>query len=104
MPEFIFVYHGGTAPASEEDAAREMALWEAWFAELGDAVVIPGNPAGKSKTVSAAGIEDHGGPNPISGYTVVSGADIDAATAMASSCPLVKDGSGSVEVAPIIDM
>ena len=104
MPEFIFAYHGGKTPASEEEAAREMALWEKWFTEMGEAVAIPGNPVGASKTVSAAGVEDHGGANPISGYTVVNAADIDAATEMAKGCPMVADGSGSIEVAPIIEM
>ena len=60
MPQFIFAYHGGKMPETEEDQAREMALWEKWFGEMGPAVVIPGNPVGKSKTVSASGVEDHG--------------------------------------------
>ena len=30
--------------------------------------------------------------------------DIDAAIEMAKGCPMVKDGSGSIEVAPIIEM
>ena len=104
MPQFIYAYHGGSTPESEEAVAKEMALWEKWFAEMGDAVVIPGNPVGASKTVSAAGVEDHGGANPLSGFTVVQAADIDAAVEMARGCPLVADASGSIEVAPIVEM
>lgn len=104
MPQFIYAYHGGKSPASEEEAAQEMALWEKWFTEMGNAVVVPGNPVGMSKTVSASGVEDHGGANPLSGYTVVNAADMDAATEMAKGCPLVGHSSGSVEVAPIIEM
>lgn len=104
MPDYIFVYHGGKPAETEEAIAQEMALWEKWFAEMGDAVVIPGNPVGQSKTVSGSGIEDHGGANPISGYTVVRSSDIDAATQMAQGCPIVNDASGSVEVAEIIEM
>ena len=104
MPQFIYVYHGGKTPETPEEGAKEMALWEAWFGEMGEAVAIPGNPVGQSKTVSASGVEDHGGANPASGFTVVDAPDIDAAIEMAKGCPMVKDGSGSIEVAPIIEM
>lgn len=104
MPQFIYAYHGGKKPETEEQGAQEMALWEKWFADLGEAVVNPGNPVGMSKTVSASGVEDHGGANPLSGFTVVEAADIDAAVEMAKGCPMVADGTGSIEVAPIIEM
>lgn len=104
MPQFIFAYHGGKMPETEEEQAREMALWEKWFGEMGPAVAIPGNPVGQSKTVSASGVEDHGGANPLAGFTVIDVPDMDAAIAMAKGCPSVADGSGSIEVAPIIEM
>lgn len=104
MPQFIFAYHGGKMPESEDEIQKEMALWDAWFTEMGDAVVIPGNPVGQSKTVTVSGVADNGGANPLTGFTVIDVADVDAATEMAKGCPSVKDGSGSVEVAPIIEM
>ncbi|MEM6886537.1 MAG: hypothetical protein AAF636_00215 [Pseudomonadota bacterium] len=104
MPQFIYVYHGGKTPETEEEGKQEMAAWEKWFEGMGAAVVIPGNPVGMSKTVSASGVEDHGGANPISGSTVVDAADIDGATEMAKGCPILTDASGSIEVAPIIEM
>lgn len=104
MSQFIFVYHGGKAPETPEDGAKEMALWQAWFADMGDAVAIPGNPVGMSRTVTATGVEDHGGANPVSGYTVVDAVDMDAATELAKGCPILADASGTIEVAPIIEM
>lgn len=104
MPQFIYAYHGGKKPETEEEGAKEMALWEKWFSEMGEAVVIPGNPVGMSKTVSIAGVEDHGGSNPLSGFTVIEAADIEAAVGLAKGCPMVLDGSGTIEVAPIIEM
>jgi len=104
MSQFIFAYHGGKMPDTEEEIEKEMALWGAWFADMGDAVVIPGNPVGLSKTVSQSGVADGGGANPLTGFTVVDAPDIDAAINMAQGCPSVKDGSGTVEVAPIIEM
>jgi len=104
MPEFVFAYHGGTTPSSPEEGAKVMAQWKAWFDGMGDAVALPGAPVGMSKTVSSGGVADDGGANPISGYTVVKAADIGAACAMAQGCPMVADGTGSVEVAEIHEM
>lgn len=104
MPQYIYAYHGGEMPETEEEAAREMAEWEKWFAEMGAAVVIPGNPVGASKTVTLESVTDGGGPNPISGFTVVEAETIDAAVEMAKGCPSVKDGTSSIEVAEIIEM
>lgn len=104
MPKFAFVYHGGGMPETPEEGAKVMAAWQAWYGGMGDALVDGGGPVGISRTVSADGVADNGGANPVSGYTVVSAADQDAACEMAKGCPMVQDGSGSVEVAEIIDM
>jgi len=104
MPEFIFAYHGGKMPETEEAVAKEMAAWGAWFEQMGDAVVQPGNPVGKSKTVTLQGVADDGGANPLSGYTVIRAETMEDAVAMAKGCPSVVDGSGTVEVAEIIEM
>ena len=102
MPKFIFAYHGGKMPETEEARAAEMAAWGAWMGELGDALVDPGNPAGPSKTVTGNGVEDNGGANPLSGYSLVNAADIDAAVEMAKGCPILK--SGTIEVAEAIEI
>jgi hypothetical protein len=104
MPEFVFAYHGGSTPSSPEEGAKVMAKWQAWFADMGEAVAVPGAPVGACKTVSSGGIADDGGTNPISGYTVVKAANIGAACAMAQGCPMVTDGTGSVEVAEVQEM
>ena len=80
-----------------------MAAWQAWFGAMGDAIVDGGNPVGPSKTVSASGVADNGGSNPLSGYTLIDSADIEAAVEHAKGCPILQDG-GSVEVAEAIDM
>ena len=104
MPKFIFAYHGGSAPSSPEEGQKVMQAWMDWFGALGPAIVDGGNPAGMSKTVSAAGIADNGGANPISGYSLVTAKDMDEACNLAKGCPMVIDGSGSVEVAECMDM
>ena len=104
MTQFIFVYHGGKMPETPEEGEKVRAAWGAWFEKMGEALVQPGAPVGMSKTVSATGVTDDGGANPVSGYTVVNAADIDAATALAKDCPMVVDGSGTVEVAELMEM
>ena len=103
MPDFMLAYHGGKMPESPEEGAKAMAAWEAWYKDIGENVVHPGNPVGQSKTVSATGVEDNGGANPASGYGIFDASDEADAIAKAKGCPILEAG-GSVELAPIIDM
>ncbi len=102
--KYIFVYHGATTPASPEEGEKAMAAWGAWFEQMGAAVVDSGNPVGQSTTVSAKGVQNDGGANPVSGYTIVQADSIAAACDLAKGCPMIVDGTGSIEVAPIIQM
>ncbi|NOE27999.1 YciI family protein [Ruegeria sp. HKCCD6157] len=101
MPKFLFVYHGGHTPTDPAEIEATMAAWGAWFQDMGDALDIPGNPVGQSYTVSNNAVVDNGGANPASGFTVIKADNIDAATKMAKGCPMVVNGTGSVEVAEI---
>ncbi len=104
MPKFVFAYHGGGKPETEEEGAKVMAAWQSWLDGMGDGCVDMGAPVGMSKTVSAGGVADDGGSNPLSGYTIVEAADIDAALEVAKGCPILDGGAGTVEVAPIMEM
>ena len=104
MPKFIFAYHGGKMPETEEEGARVMAEWMAWFEQMGPAVVDGGNPVGPSSTVHPDGtISSDGGSNPLSGYSLVDADNIEAAIALAKDCPVLR-AEGSVEVAEAIEM
>ncbi|MCP4319237.1 MAG: hypothetical protein GY789_25415 [Hyphomicrobiales bacterium] len=102
MPKYVFAYHGGKAPESPEEGAKVMAAWTAWFETISASIVDPGNPVGMSKTVTAGGVADNGGANPLSGYTLVNADSIDAAIELAKGCPILEDGS--VEVAETMEM
>ncbi|MFW8634013.1 YciI family protein [Cribrihabitans pelagius] len=104
MPQFIFAYHGGKAPETEEEGAKVMQAWKDWMSSMGDALKVPGAPVGMSKTVSSGGVAGDGGANPLSGYSVVEAADQDAACELAKGCPMVVSSNGSVEVAEILEM
>ena len=103
MPKFVFAYHGGKMPETPEEGAKSMAAWRSWLGGMGDALVDGGNSVGKSKTVTPGGIEDNGGSNPLSGYTLVNAADIHAACEIARGCPILAN-EGTVEVAEAIEM
>ena len=106
MAKFLYVYHGsGKMPETEAEQKAAMDAWMGWFGDLGPAVVDGGNPVGMSKTVLPGGrVENNGGSNPTGGYSIIEAADIDDACEKAKGCPMVKNGTGSVEIAPIIDM
>jgi hypothetical protein len=48
-------------------------------------------------------VENNGGANPVSGYSLIEAADTDAAVAYAKKCPILED-AGSIEIAECHDM
>lgn len=104
MPEYVFAYHGGSTPQNAEEIERVMGEWRAWFESMGTSVVDPGNPVGQSHTVTHDRVVEDGGANPLSGYSVVRADTKDQAIELAKGCPMVRDGSGSIEVAEIHEM
>lgn len=104
MAKYLFVYHGGKKPDSEEEMAKVMDAWGQWFGSMGSGVIDGGNPVGQSYTVQSNGsVVDNGGSNPACGYSLIEASDIDDATAKAKGCPVLNSG-GSIEVAEAFDM
>lgn len=92
MASYLFIYTGGP----------EMSEWMAWFGTMGEALVEVGNPFSASRTVSANSVEGTGASG-ITGVSTVSAADIEAAVAIASGCPIIA-GGGNVEVYEAMEM
>ena len=104
MPKYVLAYHGGSTPAGEADQAEVMAAWGAWFGSLGAAVVDGGNPTGASKPLASDGSSsDGGGPNPITGYSLINASDLEAAASLVKGCPILSAG-GSIEIAEALEM
>ncbi len=103
MSIYVFAYHGGKKPESPEEGANYIAKSKTWVGGLGDAMVNPGTPLGKSKTVSSGGVSDDGGSNPLSGFSIVKADSMDAALEMAKVCPFL-DLGGTLEVAKVMKM
>ena len=99
MPHFLFAYHGGKTPETPEETEIEIGRWQSWFDSIGDSIIDPGNPVGMARRVSASGVCDDCGPNPLSGYTIIQTDSFDRAIEIAKDCPII--GEGSIEVAEI---
>ncbi len=103
MSNYVLAYHGGKMPESPEEGSKLKEKWKAWVGGLGDAIVNPGTPLGKSKTVSSGGVSDDGGSNPLLGFSIVKADSMDAALEMAKTCPFL-DLGGTLEVAEVKEM
>ena len=104
MAKYLFVYHGGKHPATDEEMAKMLDDWGQWMGSMGAAVIDGGNPVGMSSTVNPDGsVSDNGGSNPTSGYGLFEASDHDDAVAKARGCPILAAG-GSVELAEAMDM
>jgi len=97
MANYLFAYKGGELAPSDEEREQAMAAWGAWFGGLGDAVVDAGNPFGEARSVASDGAVANGGSAGLSGYSIVSADDIDAAVARTQGCPILAAG-GDIEV------
>ncbi len=97
MSNYVLAFHGRpdrTPQPGEEEA------WGAWFGSLGSAIADFGNRVGATRTLSA-----QPGPGPdgrvLTGYVVITAADLNAATELASGCPGLAHGV-DVEVAEVV--
>ncbi|MCF6275599.1 MAG: hypothetical protein L3J05_07530 [Robiginitomaculum sp.] len=103
MPKYLLAFHGGKKFETKEQGMTHMTKWHAWMADIGDAAVGSGFPVGMSKTVSADGVIDNGGANPISGIKIIQAETMGAALKIAQSCPHLDIG-GTIEIAEAMNM
>jgi hypothetical protein len=99
MPQYIFSYRS----AKGRDPFADPTELPAWAAFLSDVVapnvVDPGWPVFEPSTVLGAGAES----TQIGGYSVVTAENLEAAVAMAKSCPTITRGGG-VEVGVLAEL
>ncbi len=98
MGNYLFAYRGGAMADSDEERQAAMAAWGAWFGQLGEAIVEPGNPFGPSTSVGAGAA----GPA-LTGYSVIKSDSLGAAAELAGGCPVLSHG-GSVDVYETIEI
>lgn len=95
MAKFVLLYIGGGMPETEAETAEVMKAWEAWYIQLGKAVVDPGNPfTPQAKSVTSDGTISDGPAGTMStGYTILEAGTLDEAAKMAQSCPVLQGGA-----------
>ena len=96
MAKYVFSYR---VPSDYVPGAETVAEWQAWFGELGSAVVDIGNAVTDYASLGEVG----GSDSRMVGYSVVSAEDVDSALALAKDCPVLQVGGG-VEVGPVMEV
>jgi hypothetical protein len=95
MAKYVFSFR---VPRDYRPNAGTPAEWQAWFAELGSALVDVGNAVS-----DCASLGEVGGTNSrMVAYSLVSAEDMDSALALAEDCPVLRVGGG-VEVGPVME-
>jgi hypothetical protein len=103
MPQYVLTYLGGNQPATPAEGQQHFARYMDWLASLGDSAVSPANPLANTHTVKPDGGVSSGGTTSMSGFTIIEAASMDAALAVAKSCPFLELG-GSLEVSELKQM
>ena len=111
MSEFAFLFRGRRWPDSAEQQQKTLERWRAWMTDLRQRGLITdfGLPLeDQAKHVSGPDKVVHDGPfaeikDLVNGFIIVAAADMDAACAIARSCPIFEQGGG-VEVRPVAPM
>ena len=93
MANFILVYSGGSAGATEAEREKAMQAWGAWFGKLGDQVVDAGNPFSEhAKNLSNGSVHDGAIGTPATGYSILKADSLNAAAEAARGCPVLLSG------------
>ena len=106
MSEFTFLFRGRKSSGSPEDRQEHFQRWVVWFKELGAKGHLKdyGHPLDDNGKVVKGKAAVNDGPyaeakDIVGGYSVIEAKDLDQATELAKSCPILEVG-GSVEVRP----
>ncbi|MBV9794304.1 MAG: hypothetical protein JO016_10225 [Actinobacteria bacterium] len=95
MAKYVFSYR---VPSGYRPDAGTAAEWQAWFGELGSALVDVGHAVTEYASLGEVG----GSGSRMVGHSVVSAEDLDSALALAKNCPALRVGGG-VEVGPVME-
>src|SRR5262245_3563647 len=99
--KYVIAYHGGWKFETPQQGAAYMARWKAWMSALGDVIVDPGMPLGDGKLIDAAGVTGRG-PDLLTGFSIITAENLDAAVELARQCPHLDHGT--IEVVEIMEM
>jgi hypothetical protein len=90
-------------PADPEAAKQMIAAFQAWVAEVGNAMRDPGAPLAAAKTVSGDSVADGQTIAPIGGYTTIEASNLGEAVELVRSHPFLTRG-GSLQVSEAVSV
>jgi hypothetical protein len=93
MAKYLLLFGPGKMPETDDEQAQVMKAWDAWFGELGPAVVDQGNPFTPAAKRVTSGGEVSDTQATSGGYTIVEADSLDQAAKYASGCPVLQGGS-----------
>lgn len=94
MKNYVFIYYNGGI-TGDMPMEQVTAAWMGWFEQLGASVVDAGNPFNNGgKVVMAETVVDAKDPA-ATGYSIVKADNLEAAVAMAKTCPILEHVQGS---------
>lgn len=94
MNKYLLLYSGGSMPQGEEEQKLVTAAWEKWMGANAAALVDGGNPfTPMAKTINSNGQVSDGVGAMASGYSLIQADSLDAAVAIARTCPVLMGGA-----------
>ena len=90
METYILVHRH---PHNYTSTPKTVAAWQAWFQQLGDAIVDIGNPVLGGRGIAGTATS----ALPLGGYTLIAADNFDVAQRLANACPILNEG-GAVEI------
>ena len=103
MPQFIFVYLGGTFPEDPAEGQKHFDRYQRWLTDLGDSVVSPAIPFKDTYTVHPDGTTEQGTTTAISGMSILRFESMASALEAARDCPFLEI-HGTLEISEMIEM
>lgn len=90
MAQFGLLYVGEPQFSSQEEGQDNQKRYFAWIENLGEAMVNPGMPFGPPTRVDASGVSSEPRADRLTGITIIEADDMDAAIAIAKTCPYIE--------------
>ena len=92
---YLILYTGGKPFDNDFDQEEVLKAWDDWYNQIGNALVDAGNPFSTHATsITSDGMVAHNSEDCMStGYSIIQADSLEEAVAMASICPILKDGA-----------
>jgi hypothetical protein len=85
VKKFVLLTYGFEPPTPEI-----MEAWGNWFTSIGDKMVDSGGPSGGGREITRDGTTNLAlDLEAFTGYLIINAADLDEATAIAETCPII---------------